>query len=43
MKHLLALRNAHWDEWERLLGHPFLHRLRGGVAQVNKRSSTSCR
>ncbi|ADR35473.1 transcriptional activator, tena family [Oceanithermus profundus] len=36
MKHLLALRDAHWDEWERLLGHPFLHRLRGG--EVSERS-----
>ncbi len=30
MKHLLALRDGHWGEWERLLGHPFLRRLRAG-------------
>jgi len=36
MKHLLALRDAHWSEWERLLDHPFLRRLRAG--EVSERS-----
>lgn len=36
MKHLLALRDAHWGEWERLLRHPFLQRLR--AREVSERS-----
>jgi thiaminase len=36
MKHLLVLRDAHWGEWQRLLGHPFLRRLRLG--EVSERS-----
>ncbi|WP_293171473.1 hypothetical protein [Oceanithermus sp.] len=36
MKHLLALRDAHWEGWQRLLGHPFLRRLAAG--EVSERS-----
>ena len=36
MKHLLALRDAHWEGWRRLLEHPFLRRLATG--EVAERS-----
>jgi len=34
MMHLLSLRDAHWNEWERLLNHPFLRRLRSKEVSI---------
>jgi len=37
MRKLLDLRDAHWEEWKKLLGHPMLRRLASG--EVSERST----
>ncbi|WP_457637954.1 hypothetical protein [Oceanithermus sp.] len=37
MKKLLDLRDAHWEEWRKLLGHPMLRRMAAG--EVSERAA----